>query len=418
MTANFPNIRHLRAFREVAHLRSINKASKSVHLSQPAITQAIAKLEKKLDVSLFDRHAEGMEITEQGTLFLDRVESALEHLKNGAGKSAQIGLKRKTGRTLPFDHAISGVQLRALIAVSDAGNFSLAARSIGISQPSVHRAARDLEQLAGFELFRKSGQDIVLTRAAKALVKGAKLARAELDQGFDEVGAWLGRHAGRIVVGAMPLARSFVLPRAINTFLDEVSKFRINTVDGPYDVLLSGLRHGDIDLLIGALRDPLPIDDVQQEILFEERLAIVGRHDHPLFSTGHFKLDDLAAMSWVVPRKGTPTRRIFDDLFEKEGGVQAESIIEASSLVLIRGLLLESDRLTIISPHQVHHELQMGMLKLLPINMDYTSRAIGITTRCKWRPTRNQQAFLENLRKAARQTAAQKQDRPDYNKNE
>jgi len=418
MSSKFPNIRHLRAFREVAHLRSINKASKSVYLSQPAITQAIAKLEKQLTVSLFDRHAEGMDITDQGALFLERVESALDHLKEGARNAAQVGLSRKSGRTSRFDHAISGVQLRALIAVSDAGNFSLAARSIGISQPSVHRAARDLEHLAGFELYSKTGQDIVLTKAAKVLVKGAKLAKAELDQGFDEVGAWLGRHAGRIVVGSMPLVRSFVLPRAINTFMEEVSQFQINTVDGPYDALLSGLRHGDIDLLIGALRDPLPIDDVEQQILFEEKLAIVGRQDHPLFAKAGFDLDDLATMPWVVPRKGTPTRKIFEDLFEANGVPRPQGIIEASSLVLIRGLLLESDRLTIISPHQVHHELQMGMLKLLPIDMDYTMRAIGITTRRNWRPTSDQQAFLENLKQAARQAVSHRLEMPDYNENE
>lgn len=415
---NFPNIRHLRAFREVAHLRSVNKASKSVHLSQPAITQAIAKLEKQLGVSLFDRHAEGMTLTGQGTLFLKRVESALDHLQKGARQSAQIGLKNGARGSARFDRSVSGVQLRALIAVADAGNFSLAARSIGISQPSVHRAARDLEQLSGIELFRKIGQNIVLTRAAKALVKGAKLAKSELDQGFDEVGEWLGRYSGRIVVGAMPLVRSFVLPRAINTFMAQVSNFQINTVDGPYDDLLSGLRHGDIDLLIGALRDPLPIEDVVQQPLFEEKLAIVGRFNHPLFAGDSFDHADLASLPWVVPRTGTPTRKIFDELFCENNGPQPDNIIEASSLVLIRGLLLESDRLTIISPHQVHHEVQMEMLKLLPINMDYTSRAIGITTRCNWRPTTTQQSFLAHLKEAAQMTTGQKQDAPTYNKNE
>jgi DNA-binding transcriptional LysR family regulator len=401
MEMNFPNIRHLRAFREVARLQSVNKASKSVHLSQPAITQAIAKLEKQLAISLFDRHAQGMTLTGQGALFLKRVEAALNHLKEGARQSVQIGLKNGARTAVRFDRLVSGVQLRALIAVSNAGNFSLAARTLGISQPSVHRAARELEQLCGIELFRKIGQDIVLTRAAKALVKGAKLAKAELDQGFDEVSEWLGRRAGHIVIGAMPLVRSFVLPRAINTFMAEISGFQINTVDGPYDDLLSGLRHGDIDLLIGALRDPLPIEDVVQIPLFEEKLAIVGRFDHPLFAKSGFDLADLAALPWVVPRQGTPTRKIFDELFDVENGPRPDNVIEASSLILIRGLLLESDRLTIISPQQVHHEVQLNMLRLLPINMDTTSRAIGITTRRNWRPTRTQEDFIAHLKEAA-----------------
>ncbi|HEY5790214.1 MAG TPA: LysR family transcriptional regulator, partial [Gammaproteobacteria bacterium] len=43
-----PNLRHLRVVREVAACRSISQAAKRVHLSQPAITQAVAKLEEGL----------------------------------------------------------------------------------------------------------------------------------------------------------------------------------------------------------------------------------------------------------------------------------------------------------------------------------------------------------------------------------
>ena len=40
------NLRHLRAFCEAAALGSISRAAEEVHLSQPAVTQAIAKLEE------------------------------------------------------------------------------------------------------------------------------------------------------------------------------------------------------------------------------------------------------------------------------------------------------------------------------------------------------------------------------------
>ena len=44
-----PNLRHLRVFLEVARHRSISKAAPRVFLSQPAITQAIGKLETLLE---------------------------------------------------------------------------------------------------------------------------------------------------------------------------------------------------------------------------------------------------------------------------------------------------------------------------------------------------------------------------------
>ncbi|MCA8933773.1 MAG: LysR family transcriptional regulator, partial [Rhodospirillaceae bacterium] len=44
MNSRMPNLRHLRAFGAVVRCRSISKASEVVHLSQPAVTQAIANL--------------------------------------------------------------------------------------------------------------------------------------------------------------------------------------------------------------------------------------------------------------------------------------------------------------------------------------------------------------------------------------
>ena len=78
MQAEIPNLRHLRAFQEVARCRGISAAAERVHLSQPAITQAIAKLEAQLGTALFERRSGGLYPTEPGDLFLDRVERALD----------------------------------------------------------------------------------------------------------------------------------------------------------------------------------------------------------------------------------------------------------------------------------------------------------------------------------------------------
>jgi hypothetical protein len=49
------SIRHLKVFERVAHLQSVRRASEECHLSQPAVTQAVAKLEKQLGETLLDR---------------------------------------------------------------------------------------------------------------------------------------------------------------------------------------------------------------------------------------------------------------------------------------------------------------------------------------------------------------------------
>ncbi len=400
------NLRHLRAFREVARCQSINQASKRVHLSQPAITHAIGKLEAQFGVPLFERRSTGMFRTEPGELFLARVERSLDLIRNGARRAVAVGRRRAAGGFGEFQNLVTSVQLRALVAVSKSGNFTLAARQIGVAQPTLHRAARDLERLAGLKLFVRTSRGIDLTPAAGELVKFAQLAFAELDQGVAELGEWRGLDTGHISVGTLPLARSFILPTAINELGRRRPEVTISVIDGPYNDLLHGLRHGEIDLLIGALRDPPPIEDVMQEPLLDDVLAVVARAGHPLAARGEIGIADLLAYPWVVPRLGTPTRGRFEALFERAGQGRPASLVETSSLMLVRGLLLDSDRLTLISAHQVRRERLSGELVVLPFDMTGSERAIGFTTRRDWRPTATQKLFLDLLRTAGRAAQA------------
>jgi len=395
------NLRHLRAFCEVAHHKSISAASGVVFLSQPAITQALAKLEKNLEVSLFERRSEGMYITEPGTLFLNRAERALNNIQQGTRLAVKGSGKGNTGTTWQFDKLLTIVQLRALLAVSNARNFSLAARNINVSQPTLYRTARELERLSGMELYKKVAQGIELTSAAKILAQYAALAFYELNQGLEEIRVWRGFDAGKIVVGTMPLARTYILPKAINELSRLQPDVMVNVIDGPYEDLLDRLRHGQIDVLMGALRDPAPVDDVVQEKLLSDPLIIVGRTGHPLADKTTVSVSDLAEFSWVAPRPGTPTRSHFENVFKAENAAVPTRLVESSSLILILGLLLNSDRLTMISEHQVMNERAGGRLTKLAFEMAETARPIGMTVRKDWQPTATQNTLLNLLRQAS-----------------
>lgn len=396
-----PNIRHLRVFLGVVDSKSISKASDKAFLSQPAITQAIAKLETLLQTTLFERRNDGMYATESGEAFAYRVRRALDILLNGIRNAVRIGGGGSRVRPSQLLQSLTTTQLRALIAVSDARNYSLAGRNLGVSQSSLHRAARELENLLEIVLFEKTSIGISASKAARILSRAARLAFAEIAQGWDEINSLHNRETGRIVIGSMPLARTSVLPQAMLEFCNNQPDFNFSIVDGPYDDLLYHLRHGEIDLLIGALRFPMPSDDVTQEELFSSAIEIVARPDHPLCGCDNISLQTLASCSWVVPRSGTPTRAIFEALFIDSGIAVPKRLIEASSMILVRSLLQGSDRLTLISEHQIQHELSTGALATVAYDLSHTLRPIGITTRKSWKPTNKQLLFINTLRENA-----------------
>ena len=403
MWNEIPNLRHLRAFALVVDHRSITRAVEHIHLSQPAITQALAKLEERIGASLVEHGADGMAPTPAGRLFHDRVKRALAYLETGAREASRMDGRKSGGGFANFDQLVTVAQLRALSAMAFAGNFSLAARETGLSQPSIHRAARDLERLTGLELFIATRQGIELTRAAESLARNANLALAELRQGFAEVGEVQGQDSSLIVVGSMPLAQTQVLPDALNWLSAQSPGTSMRVIAAPYDGLLGRLRNGVADFLIGALREPPPIDDITQEFLFDDELAVLCRASHPLAGKASVTREDLLSYPWVVPGEDAPAREVFRsfigpaDMARIPGGM-----IEATQLVLVRGLLTGSDRLTIISARQALYELQQGLLVELPFTIPGGNRRIGLTFRENWRPTATQAKLLDHLRAIGR----------------
>lgn len=389
-----PNLRHLRVFLAAFDTGSITQAASLCFVSQPAVTQSIHKLEQDCASPMFDRTPRGLFATEAGGVLAERVRRAFAILDPVLGDLST---------RLP--HTATASQLTALIAAAETENFTLAARRLGLAQPSVHRAISDLEKDAGRTLFERTSRGMHATRPATRLARAAQLAFAELEQAEAELGELSGREVGRIVVGAMPLSRSSILPDAIARFRRRRTVLPIRALDGPYHDLVAGLRRGEVDFLIGALRNPAPIEDIVQEALFDDELIVVCRPEHPLLPQADLYPARLATYPWVVNILGTPARSMFETVFD--GGAHPASLVETGSMVLMRELLQVTDHLGFISKLQIRSDLQQGAVVRLPARLPDTARPIGLTFRQGWVPTGAQRDLIADIRAATAAVSGQ-----------
>jgi DNA-binding transcriptional LysR family regulator len=396
------NLRHLHTFREVARLGSVSAAARAVHISQPAVTQAIAGLERYFGSPLLLRRSTGVSLTSAGEICLVRVERSMRQLREAVSEATRgAGVERAD-----VERLVRSRQLDALGAVVEHGNFSGAARARRVSQPSIHRSARELERVLGIPLFEKTSFGIMPTREAEELARRTRLAFAEIEQARAEVHALSGGESGRTVIAAMPLARSYLLPAALLEFTQEHPRHGVAIIEGTYEHLLAGLRSGESDIVIGALRDPAPAADVLQEHLFDDPLAIIVRARHPLASRTRVTAAALGKFQWIAPRAGSPLRVHFNALLASTGLELPSPPLECNSLAAARAFLLESDRIMLLSAHQIHYEMKAGLLVALPHPAGNVVRPIGLTLRRNWHPTNTQQRLLEILRRSARAAAA------------
>ena len=393
------NLRHFFALEDIADAGRLSTAAERVYMSQSALTQALRKLEDAAGAALFERAGFGVSETKAGAMMVRRARRAIELM---AQVERMIRTKHpKMTISAPLYRHVTASQLRALVAVVETGGYSLAARRLGLAQPTVHRAAKDLEAVLGISLFQRAARGVEPGEAAKLLARYAELVFAEVRQGFEELWEQQGRTNSRVAVGCLPLVRSGFLPATVTQLLSKYPDARVSILDGPYSEQLHALRYGQIDWLIGALRDPPPTTDIVQQALFEQPLAIVVRPGHPLLKKGSPAIDQLARLEWVAPRPMAPARKFFDEFFERNDVRTPTRIIECSSLITTRGLLQQSDRAALLSPMQVREDVTAGELAVLVDAIPDSSRSIGMTVRDYWEPTMVQAEFADIVRNLA-----------------
>jgi LysR family transcriptional regulator, regulator for genes of the gallate degradation pathway len=389
-------LRQLRAFEAVSRLESVSAAAREVNLSQPGVTQAIHAFEERVNARLFERRQTGCYVTEFGAVLVPRVRRFFEHLRAALKDLGTSAGRQSIDATV---NRITGPQLRSLIAISENPSFDAAARSLQISEPSLHRSARDFEREVRRTLYRRSAHGMTTTPYGTELARRSQVALQEIAYGLEELEAARGNIVSRIAIGNIPHSATQILSNAVRELLSKYPTARIQIVDNHYENLLNDLRAGKLDFLFGVLRRPDWAADVKEELLFANHYVAVARIDHPLRKVKRLTLRDLRRYDWIMPGPLTPRQKALHRILGSPSS-QPNVSIETTSLQIYRTILAATDQLTLIS--QFEAELNdPSSLAVLPFSSRHLRRFDGIATRTDWRPTSIHLQFMDLLRAQA-----------------
>lgn len=374
-SSELPILMHVRAFVRVADYGSVSKASEALFRAQSVVTRSISELEARLGVLLFERHANGMRLTDYGTRLLPRARRVLAELDSvpqlldGADKA----------RTEPL-YLFQARRLQVFVKLCETHHMQTVASLLGLSQPAISSTLKVLESGCGRTLFERTPRGLLPTRASLDILFPVRRALNELRHIDTDISALQGKLQGVVQVGALPLGRTRILPEAIVRLMREHPGIQVITNESPFDLLATELRAGDVDFIFGALRSTAYASDLSGEALLTEEMVVLARRGHPLYSKSTVQTE-LADAQWVLPRAGSPARHMLDDCFTAFGIAPPRPMVESGDMAIIRGLLLRSDMLAAVSAHQLEPEIASGELCILPLELRHTSRAIGLTSR-------------------------------------
>ena len=294
-------------------------------------------------------------------------------------------------------------QLRLVATISDVGSMVRAGEAVGISQPGVTKAVRELEKDLGVPLFERSNRGVTPTIYGEALVSHARRVLAQLEHAADEIADLAHGAGGRVKVGTLLAASAWLLPMAIARLRCRRPRVVVEVVEGTSDWLQPMLLRGDLDMVVGRLSEFRHRAGVRQEPIYSEEIVVLARPGHRLARRAHLALADLQEADWILPPPETTLRRQLEKAFFDAGLDPPRCAVQSISLLTNRQLLHDSDLIGAWPRGVAAADLAQGRLTCLPVRLDGVLWPVGVSTCKLTRLSPAAEALLSMLREAGRE---------------
>jgi len=193
-------------------------------------------------------------------------------------------------------------QLRYVVAVARAGNFSRAAEQCHVSQPSLSQQIQKLEEELGERLFDRMKREAKLTAHGEAFLPRALRILEEVDLARREASEARSLLRGRLIVGVLPTIAPYLLPAVLGDFAKRFPSVEIVAQEETTALLLKLANACEIDFAVASR----PIQDRRMEVqdLFTEELRLALPPRHSLTRKRTVRLADLEKEPFIVMKEG------------------------------------------------------------------------------------------------------------------
>jgi len=265
---------------------------------------------------------------------------------------------------LDLDRSVTLRQLRTFKTVADLKSFSLAARRLQLSQPSVSYQVKELEETLGLPLLDRLGKRVQLTEAGTLLYGYARRMLDVLDEAAVEIEEIRGIKRGTLRVGASTTVGIYLLPAALGAFKKLHPGLVISLEIGTRERVQEQVLLNELDLAVvgPALNDP----ELAVIPFLTDELVVVAPAGHPLTRKRGLNLKDLAAQPFVMREAASGSRWSLEKAARK-AGARLKVAMELGSNGAIKHAVESGLGLAVISRYACALEFSSGRLVELDV---------------------------------------------------
>ncbi|MED4207334.1 cidABC operon transcriptional activator CidR [Neobacillus mesonae] len=235
--------------------------------------------------------------------------------------------------------------LQYFLEVARLNSFSRAADELFITQPTISKMIKNLEEELGVVLFDRSRKQLALTDAGRIILEHAKLVDHAMKNLSTDLDNLFGLKKGHIRIGLPPIFDAHDFLKIVGKFHEKYSGITFQLVEDGSKKIEEAVQNNLLDVGIVVLPTKLELFDYFS--ILEEDLMLILPESHPLANREEVNLVELAQESFI--------------LFNKDFALNDRIILSCNNLGFQPTIISESSQQNFIK-EMVSYQLGIALL--------------------------------------------------------
>lgn len=200
-------------------------------------------------------------------------------------------------------------QLQYFLAVANEGSFLGAAKFLHLTQPTLSRQIKELEDEIGKPLFIRGSRHITLTEEGVFLKVRVEKIMELLNKTTHELIDQENEISGEVYIGAGETAGFSIIAKVVKQLQAKYPKIKVNIYSGDYDDILDHIEKGLIDF--GILISNAQLEKYQHLTLpYQDIGGILIRKDDPLSQKEFITRQEITHLPLFISRQPSSVHMI------------------------------------------------------------------------------------------------------------
>lgn len=227
-------------------------------------------------------------------------------------------------------------QLKHFVCIAQLGGFSKAERALDISQPSLSRQMRLLEEDLNTKLFLRTGRGVALTPTGEAFLPHAQAILDAIANGREALRSASSDLTGKISVGLVPRLARVLTPPLVTAFRARFPNATISIIENKTPNLVTALNLGHVE--VAVLFNLEELEELLVEPLTEEHYVLIGLRAGGKELPSAIPFEELAHFPLILPSLSNSIRANLE-LTRRRTNTPLNVVVEADTMLAVFDLI-------------------------------------------------------------------------------